>query len=59
MGRGSSIGRLIAWRQGIAPTEIWRTLAQWEDDIEALSEMIEQCHDEVKPILEERERSRK
>jgi len=53
------LGKLVSWYLGVAPTDVWATYSSWEDTESAMLDLIEQMHDEVKPILEERERARK
>jgi len=51
--------RLTAFLAGFPPTSIWKSYQAYEDDCNALVELLETLNDEAKPILEERARARK
>jgi len=52
------LGRISAWYMGVAPTELWGTYRAFENDLHSLFELAEALNDEVKPVLEDRERSK-
>jgi len=57
-GWADATSRLTAALAGLDPLKVWRTYELFELDVQFLVDMIALAEDEMKPILEERERSR-
>lgn len=54
-----TLGRVVAAMIGMDPLEIWPTYREWENDMAWLLAEAEALYGETKPILEERERSKR
>lgn len=54
----STASRVVAWFAGANPEDVWTTYGQFEHDSSVLFQTAEDIYNEVKWLLEERERRR-